>query len=137
VNGYLLDSDVIIWRLRGNQEVLALLRELAERERLCCSVVSVLEVEAGMRKGEERGTAAFLDGLQDFPVDKAVARKAAHYLREFRPKGVTLDFADCLIAATASLNDLVLVTKNVTHYPMQDVELYVGEAAAGGRSPGG
>ena len=136
MNGYLLDSDVIIWRLRGNLEVLALLRELAEKERLCCSVVSVLEVEAGMRKGEERGTAAFLDGLQDFPVDKTVARKAAHYLRQFRPKGVTLDFADCLIAATASLNDLVLVTKNVAHYPMEDVQLYAGGAAAGERLAG-
>jgi predicted nucleic acid-binding protein len=125
VNGYLLDSDIIIWRLRGNPEVLLLLRELAARERLCCSVVSVLEVEAGIRKGEEKGTVAFLDGLLDFPVDKDVARKAAHYLREFRPKGVTLDFADCLIGATASLNDLVLVTNNVTHYPMEDVELYV------------
>lgn len=132
MNGYLLDSDVIIWRLRGNPEVLALLRDLAERERLCCSVVSVLEVEAGMRKGEERGTVSFLDGLQAFSVDKAVARKAAHYLREFRPRGVTLDFADCLIAATASLNDLVLVTKNVTHYPMEDVQLYFGGTAAGG-----
>ena len=136
MNGYLLDSDVIIWRLRGNPEVLALLRELAERERLGCSVVSMLEVEAGMRKGEERGTLAFLDGLQDLPVDKAVAKKAAHYLREFRPRGMTLDFADCLIAATASLNDLVLVTKNVTHYPMDDLQLYAGGAAAGERSPG-
>ena len=129
MNGYLLDSDVIIWRLRGKPEVLALLRGLAERERLCCSVVSVLEVQAGMRKSEERGTVAFLDGLQDFPVDKAVARKAAQYLREFRPKGVTLDFADCLIAATVSLNDLVLVTNNVSHYPMEDVELHAGGAA--------
>ena len=124
MNGYLLDSDVIIWRLRGNPDVLALLRELAEKGRLCCSVVSVLEVEAGMGKGEETGTVAFLDGLHDFPVDKAVARKAAHYLREFRPKGVTLDFADCLIAATASLSGFVLVTRNLTHYPMEDVKLY-------------
>jgi len=135
VNGYLLDSDIIIWRLRGNPEVLALLRELAERGRLCCSVVSVLEVEAGMRKGEERATVGFLDGLQDLSVDKIVARKAARYLREFRPRGATLDFADCLIAATAGLNDLVLVTKNVTHYPMEDVELYAGRAA-GERLPG-
>jgi predicted nucleic acid-binding protein len=135
VNGYLLDSDVIIWRLRGNPEVLTLLRDLAERQRLCCSVVSVLEVEAGMRKGEERRTAAFLDALLDLPVNKAVARRAAGYLREFRPKGVTLDFADCLIAATAGLNDLVLVTKNVTHYPMEDVQLHAG-GAAGERSSG-
>lgn len=124
MNGYLLDSDILIWYLRGNAEFVELVQGLAQTARLGCSVVSIMEVEAGMRQREEAKTIAFLDGLQDFPVEKAVARKAASYIREFKLQGVTLDFADCLIAATAGLNNLTLVTANLAHYPMTDVLLH-------------
>lgn len=124
MRNYLLDSDVLIWYLRGKPEIVQTIRSLSRESRLGCSVISVLEVEAGMKAGEEKRTAAFLDGLESYPVDKAIARKSAAYIREFRIEGITLDFADTIIAATVHLNDLTLVTINLAHYPMEDIELY-------------
>lgn len=121
---YLLDSDVLIWYLRGKPEIVQAIKSLSRESRLGCSVISALEVEAGLKPGEETRTATFLDGLEGYPVDRATARKTAAYIREFRRKGITLDFADMIIAATANLNDLTLVTVNFTHYPMEDIELY-------------
>jgi predicted nucleic acid-binding protein len=124
MNGYLLDSDILIWYLRGGPEIVKKVKLLGSKDYLGCSVISILEVEAGMKPGEEEKTIAFLEGLRSYPIDKSVARKAAAYIRQFKPKGISLDFADTLIAATASLNNLTLVTINVVHYPMEDIKLY-------------
>jgi predicted nucleic acid-binding protein len=52
------------------------------------------------------------------------ARKVVHYIRESKFKGITLDFADSLITATASINNPTLLTLNADHYPMGDVPLH-------------
>ena len=62
--------------------------------------------------------------LNKIPIDGAIALKAAEYWREFRQQGVTLGQADALIAATAHVLDLVLITYNRDHYPMKDMKLY-------------
>jgi PIN domain nuclease of toxin-antitoxin system len=59
---YLIDSDVLIWHLRGHQPTVQLLRSLVQTSPqeeavlpLGCSVISVFEVWAGMRTGGESG----------------------------------------------------------------------------------
>jgi len=123
VNGYLLNSDILIWHLRGRPEVVRLLESLAERGELGVSAVSVLEVQAGVKAGEEERTNAFLEGLTCFAVDRGIANRAGEYIRTYKAKGVSLDFADSLVAATAVLHNLTLVTKNVSHYPMPELQV--------------
>ncbi len=124
MKNYLLDSDVLIWYLRDKPEIVEAVSLLGQEGWLGCSVISILEVGAGIKPGEEERTITFLEGLESYPVDKSAAQRAAGYIREFRSKGITLDFADTLIAATASLNNLMLVTINVAHFPMDDIELH-------------
>ncbi|MCL4459592.1 MAG: type II toxin-antitoxin system VapC family toxin [Chloroflexi bacterium] len=123
MNGYLLDSDIIIWHLRGRQEVVRLLERLAGRGELGASAVSVLEVQAGVKAGEEEQTNTFLEGLTCWAVDRGIANQAGEYMRTYKARGITLDFADSLVAATVVLHDLTLVTKNVSHYPMPELRL--------------
>lgn len=128
---YLIDSDVLIWHLRGHQPTVHLLRELAQEGHvgeevlpLGCSVISVFEVRAGMRPGEEAVTEQLLSALERYPVDEAIARRAADYYRAFTQRGVTLHIADLLIAAAASIDGLTLVTYNRSHFPMEDIDIY-------------
>ncbi len=117
---YLLDSDVIIWCLRGQKESVDFVRSIAEESLPACSSLSVLEVELGMKSGEEEATRSFLDSLRVVGVSKSTARKAADYIRTYQRKGRAIDFVDAAIAATCVEEGLILVTYNLKHYPMSD-----------------
>lgn len=59
--------------------------------------------------------------LAPVDVDTMIADRAGEYLRQFS-KSHNLNIGDSLIAATAREMGLKLVTRNVKHYPMQDIE---------------
>lgn len=121
---YLLDSNILILYLRNRPEAVALCDTLARQGILACSVVTVLEVQAGARPHEETKTNALLRSLRAYDVTYAIANLAGKYIRTYRAQGITLDFADSLIAATAVIHGLTLVTTNTKHFPMAEIRLY-------------
>jgi predicted nucleic acid-binding protein len=121
---FLLDSDVIIWHLRGKKEVTEMLRDLQRFGLPACSPLSILEVQLGVKKGEEEKTDRFLKSLRIFDVNMEIASKAAQFIRERKSKGITLDLPDSVIAATCILHELILVTCNKKHYPIPGIEFY-------------
>jgi len=121
---YLLDSDVLIWQLRGQQETVELLAGLSKKGILACSVVSIVEIQAGVRRGEEKKTDALLDSLKAYDVTPGIANLAGEFIRDYRAKGITLDFVDSIVAATAVIHGLTLFTYNEKDYPMPEVKLY-------------
>lgn len=50
---FLIDSDVIIWFLRGKKETIELLEKLQKLGVPACSPISIIEVQMGVKKGEE------------------------------------------------------------------------------------
>jgi len=121
---YLLDSNVLIWQLRDQEETVELLARLSKRGILACSVMSIVEIQAGVRRGEEKKTNALLDSLKAYDVTPAIANLAGKFIRDYRAKGITLDFVDSTVAATAVIHNLTLLTYNIKHYPMPEVKLY-------------
>ncbi|MBI2920851.1 MAG: type II toxin-antitoxin system VapC family toxin [Planctomycetes bacterium] len=119
--GVLLDSDVIIWCLRGRQDALARVEAFAQTALPACSALSVAEVESGMKSGEELKTRAFLSAMEVRPVDAAVASEAARRIRHWRARGRTLTLIDACIAATCLLHGFQLATFNRRHYPFTDL----------------
>jgi predicted nucleic acid-binding protein len=124
VGKFLLDSDVIIWHLRGREEVTEMLRGLQRFGVPGCSALSVLEVQLGVKKGEEERTNHFFKYLKVFDVNREIAGKAAQLIREFKGRGVMLDIPDAVIASTCILHGLILVTFNRKHYPIRELEFY-------------
>jgi predicted nucleic acid-binding protein len=120
----LLDSDVIIAWLRGNEPFAESIPELLERgEVLAWTPISVAEIFAGARKGEERELENLFLVLQPIPLSADIGRKAGNYLRAYaRSRGVEL--ADALVAATAHFNRIPLWTLNRKHYPMRDIRFF-------------
>jgi len=121
---FLLDSDVIIWHLRGRREVTDVLRDLQKFGLPACSVLSVLEIQLGVKKGEEEKTDRFLKSLRIFDVNMEIANKAAELIRRCKAKGVTFDLPDSVIAATCILHDLILVSYNTKHYPIPEIKFH-------------
>jgi len=122
---YLLDSDIIIWHLRGRNEVTEMLRDLQSFGLPGCSALSVLEVQLGVKKGEEEKTDCFLKSLKVFDVNSEIAGKAAHLIRENKGQGITLDIPDAIIASTCVLHNLILVTYNRKHYPISELKFHL------------
>jgi predicted nucleic acid-binding protein len=120
---FLLDSDVVIWHLRGKATVVELVLTLARRGRIGLSAITRAEVLLGMREPERALTLRFLDSCETLPVLAATADRAGEIFRSFRSQGITLSLPDALIGATALLASIPLYTCNPRHYPMPDLDL--------------
>jgi len=121
---YLLDTDVVIWHLRNKSEIVALVADLSRSGRLGISALTRLEVSLGVKEKERNSTQEFLVALKVYDVNSEIADMAGEFVRRYRAEGITLDIVDAVIAATAVVNDLTLVTLNAKHYPMPEVRLY-------------
>jgi predicted nucleic acid-binding protein len=119
----LVDTDILIDFLRGKRKAKEFLSSLLEESNIFCSAVTVAEIAAGIRPGEEERTKALLDHIEVLDVTRDVAEKAGLYKRS--AKGHSLELDDCLIAATAFVHKAVLATGNGKHYPMKDVRVSV------------
>lgn len=120
----LLDSDVIIAWLRGHDPFADLIPTLLTKgEVLTWTPVSVAEIFAGVRKGEEQQIENLFLVLEPLSLSAEIGRTAGQYMKSYsRSHGVEL--ADALVAATAHFNGLPLWTLNKRHYPMRDIRFF-------------
>ena len=121
---FLIDSDIIIWCLRGRRDIIALLEELQKFGVPACSSISIVEVQLGVIKGEEEKTSKFLNSLEVYPVDRKIANLAGEYIRKYKKKGISLEIPDAIVGATCILHNLTLVTFNKKHYPFRGLKIY-------------
>lgn len=110
----LLDTDVVIWHMRGNAKAAA----LVERPGLLLSAVTQIELIQGLRN--KRELSALRQSLriwqaQVLPVTEAVSQRAVLLVERYFLSH-SLRLADALIAATALEHGRALVTGNFKHY---------------------
>ena len=115
----LIDTDVLINFLRGQETARDYLASVLDEADVCCSAVAVAEIHAGMKEHERSKTTDLLDSLTIMDVTRDIAEKAGAYKRTIRSQGLELD--DCIIAATAFVKHAMLATGNAKHYPMTDI----------------
>ena len=115
----LVDTSVLIDHLRGDHSARAALRRgLSEGETLAASVLTKIEVLAGMRASEEPATRRLLDNLRWIAVDERLAERAGMLANRFLRTHPGIDPVDYVIAATALSTGSRLWTRNVRHFPM-------------------
>ena len=120
MNRILLDTDVLINFLRGQEKTRDYLASVFEKSDMCCSAMTVAEIHAGMKEHERAQTTELLNSLTIIEVTRDIAEKAGAYKKTIRSQGLELD--DCIIAATAFIKHAQLTTGNAKHYPMTDIK---------------
>ena len=122
--GYLLDTTTIIDHLRGNKKINSYLEEIGQRGDIVgCCCINVAETYTGMKEKEREKTDKFIENLYYFKVTKEIAKLAGELRQKYFKKGKTLATTDVIIAAAAITYGLILVTKNVKHYPFPELEI--------------
>ena len=119
----LIDTDIAIDYLRGDQFARPLVNRLWQEGQAMLSVLSVFELTAGMRDKEKGATMNFIAACSLSDMSPEIAVKGGELYRTYRAKGITLAPIDCLIAATALLNGYKVATRNIKHYPEKGVIL--------------
>lgn len=120
---FLIDSDILIDFLRGKEGAKDYLSKRSEDSSLHCSVITIAEIHAGMRKNEEEKTTVILDSLFAIPITEKIAKIAGGLKRDAKSHNLELD--DCLIDATALVEKAVLATRNLKHYPMKKINIEI------------
>ncbi len=111
----LYDTDIIIDFLKGNIKAKEILTK--NNERRFISVITVCEIYAGMRSGEEHAIQSLINYFEVVELDKEIARLGGLYKQQyFKSHNVTLP--DALIAASVTHYKMILKTLNIKHYPM-------------------
>lgn len=121
----LVDTSVLVNALRDREGgAQALRRMILEGHTLAISAMTVGEVYAGVRVGEERKVEALLSTFECYEITAGLARRAGELRSSWRGRGRTLELADMIIAATALEYELALMTENRKDFPMEGLVLY-------------
>jgi len=112
-----LDTTVLIDHLRGNDEARAAFRVVAH-ERLVASVLTRVELLAGMRGSEEPAVLELFDNIEWIAVDEDLAERAGMLANRYLRSHPGIDPVDYVIAATTEQLDATLWTRNLKHFPM-------------------
>ena len=111
----LVDTDVLIWYLRGNEKAYKTIEHL---ESLTISVVTYMELVQGMRNKKELNSlrqALHAWNCEILYITEEISAKAMfaveqHFLSH------SMQLADALIGSTAIVHGLPLLTGNDKHY---------------------
>lgn len=91
----LIDSDILIDHLRKEEKAFDFFAtEIENGSLLFVSVISRIEILAGMRIGEEVAVNNLFDIVTSIDVDEVIANRAGEYLRKFR-KSYDLNYYNC------------------------------------------
>ena len=115
----LVDTDVLIWHLRGYPKATQRLDQLPK---LVLSAVTYLELLQGMRnRSEQRALqkSLALRQAERLPLTPAITERAI-ILMEKLALSHGLQLGDALIAATGIEHQLTLLTANTKHFSVVD-----------------
>ena len=122
MNRYLLDSDIIIDFFAKKEPGYSILKDL-ETKKLAISVITFIELVYGLKKkeGSHKRIKEFKTFLQDgrirsISLNEKIADVFTDQKIYLEKRGEKLADFDLIIASTALLKNLILVTRNKKHF---------------------
>ena len=117
---YLIDTDIIIFALRGDKTVLAKFEE-NKNIPISISLITYAELVFGVkRSGNEQKNMLKVNRIREiYPVEElniGIMEIFADIKTKMYTKAIRIEDMDLFIAATAIYNDLTLVTNNTKHF---------------------
>jgi len=126
---YLIDTDIIIFALRGDKTVLAKFEE-NKNIPISISMITYAELVFGAKRSQnERTNMLKVNRIREiYPVEElniGIMELFADIKAKMYTKAIRIEDMDLFIAATAIYNDLTLVTNNTKHFkniPLLELE---------------
>lgn len=125
MTGFLLDTNVVSETTKDYPDS-SVIRFLSQQTDLWLSSVVIHELEFGLHlapqgRRRERLAASLSRFLMDYTnrilsVDREIAERSARFRAAVVRSGRSPAIVDLLIAGTASVNDMVIVTRNVRDF---------------------
>jgi len=117
---YLLDTDTIIFSLKGHEAIRKNLQKYFEDPMKIC-VITLMELYFGAYKSEKvTGNLAKVRTIENsfeiISADKGSAEIFGMLKASLEKSGTPLDDFDLIIAACALSHNLILVTNNIKHF---------------------
>ena len=118
---YLLDTNVLSDFARGEQTVMARLRQEAPRQ-LTVSVITEMEVEHGLARNPNlaprvrEAMRTLLNAISVLPFEREDARVTAQLRASLNSQGTPIGAYDLLLAACALRRGLKIVTRNAREF---------------------
>ncbi len=111
---YLVDTNKVVDYLRQESDVVRQLQAL-RRDGLAVSIITVAELFEGVYRGAnpteaETGVQEFLAEVSVLPIDLEVSRVFGRERASLRSRGTPISDLDLLIASTAIVHKLTLLT---------------------------
>jgi tRNA(fMet)-specific endonuclease VapC len=127
--GYLLDTNIVSASLKQNVKINAKLEEVSRLELdIFISGITYYEIQRGLlRSNATKKLAWFQQFCQDYPIlfldDLRIFAKASEIYADLTNRGKIIQDADILIAATAIIHNLVLVSHDSDLTRVKDLQL--------------
>lgn len=114
-----VDTSILIDHLRTGGSATRLLHDGFESRRLItASVMTKVEVMAGMRAHQQEATESVFRLLEWVPATDDIAEMAGGLARDYARSHPGIEVVDYVIAATARELGAELWTRNAKHFPM-------------------
>ena len=114
---YLIDSNIIIYHLNGNEEATNFITKNVEKSTI--SRITYIEVMSFNFTAEEEERVK--DQLMDYDIIDTSQKIALQAIANRKEKKIKVP--DNIIASTAQVNDLTLVTRNVNDFNNLDIKI--------------
>ena len=117
-----IDSDILIWYLRGEPKAGQFFRKIKKMDEytLYIGAMQRAEIVFFMRPNEEKMTELFLSQFYTASADQKIIDDAGKIFRKYNPSHGT-DVNDAILAATVYNTGGIIFTLNKKHYPMKDL----------------
>lgn len=117
---YLIDTDTIVFALRGEESVLARFEE-NKNIPISISMITYAELVFGAKRSQnEQKNMILVNHIRDIYHIEQLTEGVMEVFADIKAKlfssGIRIEDMDLMIAATALYNDLTLVTNNTKHF---------------------
>lgn len=120
---YLVDTNILIWIIRGEKSYVRWFEGLKQDVSLFISSVTIAEIYKNALPSELENTEQIINEFGIYDVTAKIAKQGGLYWQQYAKKFKNLHILDCIIAATAKEHNLTVLTLNTRHFPMNDIRI--------------
>ena len=120
---FIPDTNILIYAFAGKEPFASLLVGWVRKKTLALSVIAISEFIVGATDEETDRLNRLTESVVIYKIDYEICKLAAIYRKEFLRKKKQAFLLDCMLAATAKVHNLTLVTVNKADFPMKDIKI--------------